>query len=589
MTNTGPLAANDIIPLRQRRKMARDVARIRRLTPAEFRKQKQELAEAIAAKKAELESLKGADPFWFYQPTTGDISQKQRNFLEEFIRPEDIPKRLDSAVDVHACDANIVGVSGGNQSSKTTTCTIEDLIKACRVIPPSLKGIYPESKLPTKKFNRIRVVCEDYQNGILKHNLPNLMRWTPRSYLIDGSWQKSWSAEKMQLTLVHPEEKQICATIELMTNNAEVGTFQGPPIDRVRYDEEPREDIFDENLLRFVTSDHLDIAFGMTPTNGLSWVYDRLWNKDEIQGRNSVRWFQLCSISNPKANLDTLREICRNIKRYDELKMRLLGEWISLSGLVYGTYFKRRIHVVPPEKLGLNQGQYLDCHCDARHLGSLVTPLDEISHGPDCPFLRYVAFLGLDPHEVKATAAVVVAVDRDETVFVDRCYKGDKTLKDVKRELSGILRGYRYAFGKCDPHADSDRTAFDNINAWKILTRGENAIPGLRKADSYKGSILAGVDIIRQMLIGRDELHPRLVVIDRPENAELIHSFRTLQRDTFANEDSRGPKDAIAEGKHDHHAALRYILQSPLHWHPLENPLSREMSQIEDSLEVLYA
>ena len=323
----------------------------------------------------------------------------------------------------------------------------------------------------------------------------------------------------MQLTLIHPEEKQICATIELMTNNAEVGTFQGPPIDRVRYDEEPREDIFDENLLRFVTSDHLDIAFGMTPTNGLSWVYDRLWNKDEIQGKNSVRWFQLCSISNPKANLDTLREICKNIKRYDELKMRLLGEWISLSGLVYGTYFKRRVHVIAPEKLGLNSGQYLDCHCGAGRYGDLSVDIRDMAHEPRCPFLSYVAFLGLDPHEVKATAAVIVAVDRDETVFVDRCYKGDKTLKGVKYDLNRILGLYRYGFGKCDPHADSDRTAFDYINAWKILTRGESPIPNLRKADAYKGSILvqAGVDIIFDKCLS-DEIQntPRLMVVDRP-------------------------------------------------------------------------
>lgn len=575
------------LSLKDRRRIAKNVKQLKKLSPEEIDRQYAELDEAIKAKEQELEALKGADPFWFYEPTRNEVSDVQRSFLKQFLRPDDIPARLDAAIDVHACEANIIGVSGGNQSSKTTTCTIEDLIKACRVIPDSLKGIYPISKLPKKKFNRIRVVCEDYQNGILKHNLPNLMRWTPRSYLIDGRWEKSWSAERMQLTLIHPEEKTICATIELMTNNAEVGTFQGPPIDRVRYDEEPREDIFDENLLRFVTSDHLDIAFGMTPTHGLSWVYDRLWNKDSVQHGNSVRWFQLCSISNPKANLETLREICKNIKTYDELKMRLLGEWISLSGLVYGTYFKRRIHVIPPEKLGLHQGEYLDCHCDAVRGGGLAVSISEMSHSADCPFLQYVAFLGLDPHEVKATAAVVVAIDRDDTVFVDRCYKGDKTLKDVKRDLNSMLGLYRYGFGKCDPHADSDRTAFDNINAWKILTRGENPIPGLRKADAYKGSILAGVDIIRQMLIGRDESHPRLMVIDRPENAELIHSFRTLQRDTYANEDTRGPKDAIAEGKHDHHAALRYILQSPLNWYPLESLVLGQMRQAEEAIEAV--
>lgn len=560
------------LPNDSRRKFRKGAKNMASMSLEELQKLRAEKMEALKDFHDKIKIAEDSDPFWFYQPTRNTVSPEQAVFLREFLKPEDIPMRLDSAVDVHACEANILGVSGGNQSSKTTTCTIEDLIKACRKIPDSLKGIYPETKIPKKKFNRIRVVCEDYQNGILKHNLPNLMRWTPRGYLIDGRWEKSWSAEKMQLTLVHPEEKQICASIELMTNNAEVGTFQGPPIDRVRYDEEPREDIFDENLLRFVTSDHLDIAFGMTPTNGLSWVYDRLWNKDEIEGKNSVRWFQLCSISNPKANLNTLREICKNIKRYDELKMRLLGEWISLSGLVYGSYFKRRVHVIAPEKLGLHQGEYLDCHCSAGRYGDLSVPIAEIPHSPDCPFLMYVAFLGLDPHEVKATAAVVVAVDRDDTVFVDRCYKGDKTLKEVKRDLNSILGLYRYGFGKCDPHADSDRTAFDNINAWKILTRGENPVPCLRKADAYKGSILAGVDIIRQMLTGRDELHPRLMVLDRPENQELIHSFRTLQRDTFANEDTRGPKDAIAEGKHDHHAALRYILQSPLSWRPLNPP-----------------
>ena len=582
-------SAVSIVPVRQRRAAAKRVKELQKLGPDGIEKKDAELFEMEKALEQELEALKGQDPFWFYEPTKNEISDLQRAFLREFLHPEDIPARLDSAVDVHACDANIIGVSGGNQSSKTTTCTIEDLIKATRKIPQNLVGIYPESKLPKKKFNRIRVVCEDYQNGILKHNLPNLMRWTPRAYLIDGRWEKSWSAEKMQLTLVHPDEKQICATIELMTNNAEVGTFQGPPIDRVRYDEEPREDIFDENLLRFVTSDHLDIAFGMTPTNGLSWVYDRLWNKDAIQGANSVRWFQLCSISNPKANLETLREICKNIKKYDELKMRLLGEWISLSGLVYGSYFKRRVHVIAPEKLGLGQGEYLDCHCGAGRYGDLSVDIRDIPHVDNCPFLQYVAFLGLDPHEVKATAAVVVAVDRDETIFVDRCYKGDKTLKDVKCDLNSILGLYRYGFGKCDPHADSDRTAFDNINAWKILTKGEHPIPNLKKADAYKGSILAGVDIIRQMLIGRDTEHPRLMVIDRPENQELIHSFRTLQRDTYANEDTRGPKDSIAEGKHDHHAALRYILQSPLRWYPLEAPESKDYRRAEEAVEAIYA
>jgi len=530
----------------------------------------QQEQEFIAAREEELRQLKESDPFYFYEPTVGTVTPDQAAFLAEFLRPEDIPAKLDSAVDVHACTANIIGVAGGNQSSKTTCCTVEDFIKACRLIPPSLKGIYPESKLPKKKCNRIRVVCEDYTHGILNHNLPALKNWVPKDYLIDRRWEKSWSAEKMTLTLVHPIEKQVCATIELMTNEAKVGTFQGPPIDRVRFDEEPREPIFDENLIRFATSEKLDIAFGMTPTNGLSWVYDRLWNKDADTSGNSVRWFQLCSISNPKANLKSLREICSNIKSYDEMIMRLLGEWISLSGLVYGQYFKRRIHVIPPASLGLGDGEYLDCHCPGVRTDAYANPADTY-HNPNCPYLLYVGYLGLDPHEVKATAAVVVCVDREERKFIDRCYLGEKNIREVRSDIATMLRTYRYGFGKCDPHADSDRTAFDNINIWKLLTQGDSPVPNLRKADSYKGSILAGVDIIRQML--KDET---FYILDRPENQLLIQSMRTLQRDTFTNEDTRGAKDAIQEGKHDHHAAMRYIFQSRLGWYPHENQTKEE-------------
>ncbi len=545
------------------------------LTVEDLRRAQAAETEFLNARLAEYEQLKSSDPFYFYEPTRSAISPEERRFLSEFLRPADIPPRVDSAEDVHACTANITGVSGGNQSSKTTTCTIEDLIFGCRMIPPSLKGIYPESKLPAKKMNRIRVVCEDYQNGILKHNLPAIRNWVPRDYLIDGRWEKSWSAEKMELTLVHPKEREVCATVDLMTNNAEVGTYQGPPRDRIRYDEEPREDIFDENLMRFVTSDKLNIAFGMTPTNGLSWVYDRLWNKDADAKGNSIRWFQLCSISNPKANLNVLREICSNIRSYDTLKMRLLGEWISLSGLIYGSYFKRRIHVLPPEKLGLGDGEYLDCHCAGIRADWNADPAESY-HNPMCPYLLYVAYLGLDPHEVKATAAVVVCVDRDETAFVDRCYLGEKRIGAVKEDLNALLRTYRYAFGKVDPHCDSDRTAFDNINIWKILTHGDFALRGLRKADSYQGSILAGVDIIRGLLQGRDDHTPGLYILDRPENQLLINSMRTLQRDTYANEDVRGPKDKIQEGKHDHHAAMRYVFQSRLGWFPHEAPTKEE-------------
>ena len=161
-------------PAKLKRKMRGIAKDPMNMTVEELDKFEAETREALADLDMRMKVVEDSDPFWFYQPTRNEVSPEQRAFLSEFLRPEDIPARLDSAMDVHACDANIVGVSGGNQSSKTTTCTIEDLIKACRVIPDSLKGIYPESKLPKKKVNRIRIICEDYQNGILETQPPEL-------------------------------------------------------------------------------------------------------------------------------------------------------------------------------------------------------------------------------------------------------------------------------------------------------------------------------------------------------------------------------------------------------------------------------
>jgi hypothetical protein len=334
----------------------------------------------------------------------------------------------------------------------------------------------------------------------------------------------------------------------------------------VRFDEEPRKDIFEECLARFTTADKMDVEFDMTPTAGMSWIYEDIYQEEKTKSGDAIEWFKLCSVNNPKANLSSLDEIYANLHDYEARKMRLLGEFVSLSGLVYGRYFKRRKHVVRPEDLGLEPWQYLRCRCSGT---SLAAP--DRRHVEGCPWLEYVTYLGVDPHEVKPSTALVLCMDRHGRHFVDACYKGEKTMPEVARDIKGMMEGYRYIVGRCDPHADSSKTAFDNRNIWKMLTRGPDAVPRLRKADAYSGSRLAGVDVIRQLLSDHPiTKKPRLYIIDRPENEELISSFRTLERQVWANEEVKGQRDEIKEGKHDHHACLRYILQSKTRWAPHE-------------------
>ena len=546
---------------REAKKLSKKDPRL--LTPEQKVVLKTELLESLKALD-ELEARhKAENPFWYYQPVSGDISSESRNFLKKYLKEDDIPQKLHGAVDVHQSMASIRGASGGNQSGKTVSCTIEALIKATGSLPlifdPTAKQFkyeYPKHRLERNGPQFVRVIGEDYQNGVLRNLIPTYRKWAPKEHLIDGSWEKSYSAGEQTLRLIDPRTKALLGTIEFMSNKQDLGTFQGPPRHMLIFDEEPQHDVYKENLMRFTTANTLDVLFGMTPTKGMSWTYD-LFTRGTDDSGNNVEWFQIASVCNPNANIKVLNEILPEMESYDEIKMRLLGEFISLSGLVYGKLFQHSINVISPFETG--------CTCDS---------IDMKQHNETCPYNQFMGFIGLDPHMVKDSCAVMAFVDREDNIYVDTCYKAGVTVQELKRDITDLAHGHRIAKYVADPSSDSSLTIHDNVNVYELLRRGKNAIPNLAKADKFQGSIAAGISNIKERLKFTRNGKPRLFVFDRPENKLLIKSFKTLQRDTWNNEEQKGQRDKIAEGVHDHHACLRYILQRRFSWraHVVNNP-----------------
>jgi hypothetical protein len=223
---TGPVL--DMNPGGEMRKLLKKDPK--KMTQREKDKAKAAVVEMMRDAQERVRVLKEMDPFWFYEPAGRTPTEEGSALLRKYLKAEDIPETFDSALDAHMSKAGIVGVLGGNQSSKSTTGCINDLIKTTGQMPESLKGL-ADHRLPKKEFNRARVVCADYTYGILNHNLPALKKWVPKQYLIDGKWEKSWSDKRNTLTLVDPKKRAPCGTIEFMSNQADVVTFQGPPLD----------------------------------------------------------------------------------------------------------------------------------------------------------------------------------------------------------------------------------------------------------------------------------------------------------------------------------------------------------------------
>jgi phage terminase large subunit-like protein len=481
------------------------------------------------------EQKKEEDPFWFYEPSDGNISLERREFLEEWLKPEDVPQgRLDSQLDVHLCNADTILAGGGNQGGKTTLGTIEGIIWSTGELPLSLKDKYPKEKLPTQWPVYGRVTGVD-NNSLQMVILKAWQRWLPKRFLLEGNWDKSWSAEYKILTL-YSGDRKVIATIQFKTNEQKTKSFQGNPLHWAIFDEEPLKTIYEETLMRFITAKKLKILFSMTPTEGLSWVKSEILDQEDGK---EIRCFKAPSITNKHADLDVLRKILDKVKgEYEKVKMRLLGAFVSLSGLVYGNLFNENIHLLEPFKLNKKD---------------------------------YIVYRGLDPHLVKASACTEVAVDRECLQYITGCYQKAVDTEEFKSDLAQRAkeRNYRLGWAACDKSADSDIKIFGDRNIFRELKQGKNSVRALLPSQKYSGSIMAGVDEIRKLLkINPLTGEPGMKVLDLPENRLIINAFKNMERDSYANEDKKGQKDTILEGRWDNHACFRYVNQRVVNWLP---------------------
>jgi phage terminase large subunit-like protein len=511
----------------------------------QFREVNRKLSAAeIEAKIKEVESLRkryiALDPFFYFEPSDGTVSKEGLALLNKYLKPEDIPQRFDCQLDALLSKANIKGVSGGNQAGKSVTGAIYVFIWITGEVPIYLAKKFPMEMLSEDRIRDTRVVgisSKQVRNTLI----PTYKKWVPREYLKNGRWKDSFNAEDRKLTLYAPGTNNVLGTCEFMTNEQDIDTFQGPPLGLVVYDEEPRIEIHKENLLRFTTAHMLNIFFCWTPTKGLSWATDLF---DSAEEKHSRELFKLVSVTNKFASVEVLDDILSELTSYNEIKMRLTGAAISLSGLIYGELFNERLHVIPPFKIDGN---------------------------------NFVVYRGLDPHLAKPSVAVEVAVDREGHHYVVGSYKRAADTDQIKHDLAERARlgssryldpdcenpeAYRLAQTRVDMSCDFNIVVMNNINIFQALSRGENAIPALSKSEKHYGSIHTGVDTIKRLLKCNEVSgKPKLFIFNLPENQDLITDFRRLERDTYVNESRQGTRDTIREGHRDHHACLRYVAQ----------------------------
>ena len=251
------------------------------------------------------------------------IAEKKRRMAEDGIRyyiPLNAERGENDSVGFHKSPARIRAIFGGNRSSKTVTGICEDVWYAT--------GKHPHKSIPTPNFGRI--CCTDFTNGIEKVILPEFKRWCPR-YLIDH-----YDVESRTMYLTNG------STVEFMSYDQDVEKFESASRHWIHFDEEPPEGIYKACKMRLMDT-RGDMWFTMTPTKGLTWVYDLIY--EQVGINPNIQAWLFDSLKNPYLNKEEVEEICKGLDP-QEIEARIHGKFVQLSGLIYREY-NPLVHFLP--------------------------------------------------------------------------------------------------------------------------------------------------------------------------------------------------------------------------------------------------
>lgn len=220
---------------------------------------------------------------------------------------------------------------GGNRSGKTVGNIVECIWRLTKTHPfrPELNAINGPI--------RGRICTVSLKEGLLKIILPYFKALMPKKYLINRSWEKSYNKEERTLYLADD------SFIEFMSYEQDLEKFAGTSRHFCSFDEEPPRAIWEECLLRLVDTDG-DWWISMTPVEGLTWVFDLIYEPWEEGKRPETLVLEVSMHDNPHLTERGKDKILKNITDEQDRAAREEGRFVRIKGLVYKDY-DMKLHV----------------------------------------------------------------------------------------------------------------------------------------------------------------------------------------------------------------------------------------------------
>ena len=217
---------------------------------------------------------------------------------------------------------------GGNRSGKSLGSTIEAIWW--------LTHSHPYRKTPEGPI-RGRVVAVDFLNGVDKIILPLYKQWLPKSFLINGSWEQSYSRERHVLTLNNG------SFVEFMSQDQDLDKFAGSSRHFIHFDEECPKSVYQECIARLVDTNGV-WWMSQTPVQGMEWIFDDIYQPAK-EGKKNIGVIEAKMEDNPTLSKEAIARFVGELTEEERL-IRTEGQYMHLGGAVFPE-FSTLTHCIP--------------------------------------------------------------------------------------------------------------------------------------------------------------------------------------------------------------------------------------------------
>jgi len=346
---------------------------------------------------------------------------------------------------------------GGNQSGKTTSGIVDDIIQGID------ESEVPEHLRHFKRYRppfRCRIAAQGREE-IEDFVFEKMREWLPANQLVGDKWKSAYDKQHHVLHLKNGSYYQF------KTYQQEAQQWGGSTLDRVHMDEEPGRVHLQEARLRVMRREG-DLMFTMTPVEGLTHMFDEFEEAMELaqehQGIIEHDGLGLVTVhmdDNPWLSEDAKEEALRGLSK-EERMAREEGKFVALSGLIYPDFDRSR-HVVSA----------------VRQLPDNVNVIVSIDPG-----IRHACAVGW-----------YYLTPEDDMVMFQEGYFKDMTIQQVCEEIhrTNAYYGADPIYYVIDPAARNRNSQTGRSDQSEFADHGIVTIPG-------QNSVTAGINRVKERL-----------------------------------------------------------------------------------------